>query len=144
MEAQDQVSRRVSQVEANLLLTAPGKEMPNVVYGINHDKLSKEHIIISNGSGHALSLAFSAFVDPGDAILSEAPTFSGTLATIRRHGARVLDVPLREVSGICLRRSRNGRQRRNSHTKAAARGRAAGRDRGGRRRRKAGHRDGRR
>src|SRR4029450_1921589 len=38
--------------------------------------------------------AFSAFVDPGDAILSEAPTFSGTLATIRRHGARVLDVPL--------------------------------------------------
>jgi len=47
---------------------------------------------VSNGSGHALSLAFSAFVDVGDAILSEAPTFSGTLATIRRHGARVLDV----------------------------------------------------
>ena len=53
-----------------------------------------EDIIISNGSGHALSLAFSAFVDVGDPILSEAPTFSGTLATIRRHGARVLDVPL--------------------------------------------------
>ena len=53
-----------------------------------------DDIIISNGSGHALSLAFSAFVDVGDPILSEAPTFSGTLATIRRHGARVLDVPL--------------------------------------------------
>src|SRR5258705_7249547 len=56
--------------------------------------VSPDNVIVSNGSGHALSLAFSAFVDPGDAILSEAPTFSGTLATIRRHGARVLDVPL--------------------------------------------------
>ena len=38
-------------------------------------KVGPENIIISNGSGHALSLAFSAFVDPGDVILSEAPTF---------------------------------------------------------------------
>src|SRR5260370_11827142 len=49
-------------------------------------KVGPENLIISNGSGHALSLAFSAFVDPGDVILSEAPTFSGTLQTIRRHG----------------------------------------------------------
>src|SRR6202795_956408 len=53
-----------------------------------------DDIIISNGSGHALSPACTAFVDVGDPILSEAQTFSGTLATIRRHGARVLDVPL--------------------------------------------------
>jgi 2-aminoadipate transaminase len=57
-------------------------------------EVAPEDVIVSNGSGHALSLAFSAFVDVGDPILSEAPTFSGTLATIRRHGARVLDVPL--------------------------------------------------
>jgi 2-aminoadipate transaminase len=57
-------------------------------------KIEPENVIISNGSGHALSLAFSAFVDVGDAILSEAPTFSGTLQTIRRHGPRVLDVPV--------------------------------------------------
>jgi 2-aminoadipate transaminase len=57
-------------------------------------KVGPENIIISNGSGHALSLAFSAFVDVGDVILSEAPTFSGTLQTIRRHGPQVLDVPV--------------------------------------------------
>ncbi|HVQ74071.1 MAG TPA: PLP-dependent aminotransferase family protein [Candidatus Binatia bacterium] len=57
-------------------------------------KVAPENIIVSNGSGHALSLAFSAFVDVGDPILSEAPTFSGTLQSIRRHGARVLDVPV--------------------------------------------------
>jgi 2-aminoadipate transaminase len=57
-------------------------------------EVSPDNVIVANGSGHALSLAFSAFVDVGDPILSEAPTFSGTLATIRRHGARVLDVPM--------------------------------------------------
>src|SRR5262245_35107391 len=57
-------------------------------------KVAPENLIISNGSGHALSLAFSAFLDVGDVLLSEAPTFSGTLNTIRRHGPEVLDVPV--------------------------------------------------
>jgi 2-aminoadipate transaminase len=57
-------------------------------------KSTPDNIIVSNGSGHALSLAFSAFVDIGDAIITEAPTFSGTLNTIRRHGADVHGVPL--------------------------------------------------
>jgi 2-aminoadipate transaminase len=57
-------------------------------------KVTPENLIISNGSGHALSMAISAFVDVGDAMLCEAPTFSGTLNTIRRHGPEVLDVPV--------------------------------------------------
>jgi len=57
-------------------------------------EIEPENLIVSNGSGHALSLAFSAFVDVGDAMISEAPTFSGTLNTIRRHGPEVLDVPV--------------------------------------------------
>jgi 2-aminoadipate transaminase len=57
-------------------------------------EVEPENLIVSNGSGHALSLAFSAFLDVGDAMISEAPTFSGTLNTIRRHGPEVLDVPV--------------------------------------------------
>ena len=57
-------------------------------------EVTPENLIVSNGSGHALSLAFSAFCDIGDTIISEAPTFSGTLNTIRRHGPRVLDAPV--------------------------------------------------
>ena len=38
-------------------------------------KVTPEHILIAYGSGHALSLAFSAFVDVGDPIIVEAPTF---------------------------------------------------------------------
>ena len=60
------------------------------------EKLTVEpdNILVANGSGHALALAFSAFVDPGDAVIAEAPTFSGSLNTIRRHGPQILDVPV--------------------------------------------------
>ncbi len=57
-------------------------------------KVTPENILISNGSGHALALAFSAFVDVGDPIIIEAPTFSGTLHSIRRHGPDILAVPV--------------------------------------------------
>src|SRR5256885_8507348 len=57
-------------------------------------KTDPENIIVANGSGQALALAFGAFVDPGDVVISEAPTFSGSLNTIRRHGPQILDVPV--------------------------------------------------
>jgi len=62
-------------------------------------KVEPENIIVANGSGHALALAFGAFVDPGDAIISEAPAFSGSLITIKRHGPQILDVPV-DAEGI--------------------------------------------
>jgi 2-aminoadipate transaminase len=75
--------------------------------------VTPDNIIVSNGSGHALALAFSAFVDVDDPIICEAPTFSGSLATIRRHGARVLDVPV-DAEGIVTSavRERLGQLRR--------------------------------
>ncbi len=62
-------------------------------------KVTPENLIVSHGSGHALALAFGAFVDTGDPIISEAPTFSGTLNMIRRHGPRILEVPV-DAEGI--------------------------------------------
>ena len=54
--------------------------------------VTPENIFVANGSGAALSLAFSAFVDPGDPMIIEAPTFSGSLNNIRRHGLEVFGV----------------------------------------------------
>src|SRR5205814_8513852 len=54
---------------------------------------------VANGSGQALALAFGAFIDPGDVIIAEAPTFSGSLNTLRRHGPEILDVPV-DAEGI--------------------------------------------
>lgn len=56
--------------------------------------VSPDNILVANGSGNALSLAFSTFVDIGDPIITEAPTFSGTLNTIKRHGAEIHGVPV--------------------------------------------------
>jgi 2-aminoadipate transaminase len=58
--------------------------------------VTPENIFIANGSGAALSLAFSAFVDPGDPMIIEAPTFSGSLNSIRRHGPEIHGVPVDE------------------------------------------------
>jgi 2-aminoadipate transaminase len=57
-------------------------------------KAEPENIIVANGSGQALALAFSAFLDPGDVMIVEAPTFSGSLNTIRRHGPEILTAPV--------------------------------------------------
>src|SRR3989475_1730234 len=57
-------------------------------------KADPENIIVATGSGHALPRAVGAFIDPGDAVVCEAPTFSGSLNTIRRHGPQILDVPV--------------------------------------------------
>ncbi len=57
-------------------------------------KADPENIIVANGSGQALALAFGAFIDPGDVVIAEAPTFSGSLNTLRRHGPEILDVPI--------------------------------------------------
>ncbi len=56
--------------------------------------VTPENIFVANGSGAALALAFSAFVDPGDPIICEAPTFSGSLNNIRRHGPEIIAVPV--------------------------------------------------
>jgi 2-aminoadipate transaminase len=61
--------------------------------------VSPDNILIANGSGNALSLAFSTFVEIDDPIITEAPTFSGTLNTIRRHGAEIHGVPV-DTDGI--------------------------------------------
>jgi 2-aminoadipate transaminase len=56
--------------------------------------LKPNNILLTCGSSHAISLACRAFIDPGDIILVEAPTFMGALRTFRNAEARCLEVPL--------------------------------------------------
>jgi 2-aminoadipate transaminase len=51
-----------------------------------------DNILITNGSGDALGLVIQTFVDVGDPVICEAPTFSGTLQTLRRNGADLYGV----------------------------------------------------
>lgn len=56
--------------------------------------ITPDNILITNGSGDALGLVIQTFVDEGDAVITEAPTFSATLQTLRRNGASLHGIPV--------------------------------------------------
>ena len=57
-------------------------------------RVSPEHVVITTGSSQALDLVCAAFIDPGDVVLVEEPTFPGSLWTFRAHGAVPWPVPI--------------------------------------------------
>ncbi len=53
-----------------------------------------DNFVLTNGSAGGIDLICSAFINPGDIVLTESPTFSGTLRTFRGHQARLMSVPM--------------------------------------------------
>lgn len=51
-----------------------------------------EHVVITTGASQALDIVCATFVDPGDVVITENPTFTGSLWTFRAHGARLVPV----------------------------------------------------
>jgi 2-aminoadipate transaminase len=56
--------------------------------------VSPDNVLIANGSSHAIALAAELLVDPGDAVIVEEPTFSGTLYSFRHFRPQLIGVPL--------------------------------------------------
>ena len=55
--------------------------------------VSADNLIVTNGSLHAIELIAQAFIDAGDTVLVEAPTWSGAVMIYQRAGARLVAVP---------------------------------------------------
>lgn len=53
-----------------------------------------DEILITNGSQQAIDLIARAFVDPGNLVLLENPTYSGAISTFHSFGARLAGLPL--------------------------------------------------
>lgn len=51
-----------------------------------------EHVVITTGASQALDSVCATFIDPGDVVITENPTFTGSLWTFRAHGARLVPV----------------------------------------------------
>jgi 2-aminoadipate transaminase len=58
-----------------------------------------ENLLITDGCQQALDLLSKAFLRPGDTVLIENPTYSGTLAILAGARVRILGVPVRTESG---------------------------------------------
>jgi 2-aminoadipate transaminase len=56
--------------------------------------LGPENITITNGSAGALANVCETFLDPGDVVMAEAPSYPGAMRTIRAQGARLETVPV--------------------------------------------------
>src|SRR5699024_10165475 len=55
-----------------------------------------ERILVTSGGMQGLDIAFKLFVDPGDIVVIEAPTYTNGYATALSYGADVLPVPVDE------------------------------------------------
>ena len=62
--------------------------------------LGPDNFILNNGSSGSIANVCDAFVEPGDVVLVESPTFSGSLRTMRGHLADIVAVPLHDPDGV--------------------------------------------
>ena len=60
---------------------------------------SPDQIFVTNGALHGLDLLMRLLIGPGDRILTELPTYPGTLDAARRVGARTVAVPMAAEGG---------------------------------------------
>ena len=65
----------------------------------NKHGVDNEQVIATNGSLQADAFLFQQLVEPGDAVVVEAPTYDRTLLGLRELGAEILAIPL-EDDGI--------------------------------------------
>ncbi len=66
------------------------------VMGLEGIEASSDDLIISCGSQQALDLVTRTFIDPGDVILAEAPSYVGALGTFAAYQAHVVQVAMDE------------------------------------------------
>ncbi|OMH27774.1 aspartate aminotransferase [Tersicoccus phoenicis] len=55
-----------------------------------------ERLVVTSGGMQGLDLAFKLFVDPGDLVVVESPTYTNGSATALSYGADLLEVPVDE------------------------------------------------
>lgn len=55
---------------------------------------SPEEVLVTSGSQQALDLVARAFLEPGDTVIVEEPTYFGALQTFRAARARILGLPM--------------------------------------------------
>ena len=55
-----------------------------------------EHFMLANGSAGSIATVCAGLLDPGDVVMAEAPTFSGSVRTFRGHQAEIVTVPTDE------------------------------------------------
>ncbi|MGB3669049.1 MAG: PLP-dependent aminotransferase family protein [Phormidesmis sp.] len=64
-------------------------------------EVSAENLIVTSGSMQALALLADHFIQPGDRIITEAPTYHGFLSILQQRSAQIIGIPM-TATGINL------------------------------------------
>ncbi|MCA9851501.1 MAG: PLP-dependent aminotransferase family protein, partial [Dehalococcoidia bacterium] len=56
--------------------------------------VTADYFLLTNGSAGAIDQVAATLISPGDVVISEAPTFSGSIRTFRGHMAEIATVPM--------------------------------------------------
>jgi DNA-binding transcriptional MocR family regulator len=57
-------------------------------------RASAEDVVVTTGSQHALDLVTRLFIDPGDVVLAESPSYVGAIGVFRSYQAETVHVPM--------------------------------------------------
>lgn len=71
-----------------------------------HILISRQNMIVTNGSMQALGLMGKIFINPGDVVFVESPTYFRAVSIFQKCEAELLDIPIDE-NGIILDRLEN-------------------------------------
>ncbi len=64
--------------------------------------VDRGNVMLTSGSAAALALLFEAFVDPGDAVAIEVPTWNTNIATLARRGADTIPLLVEDDHGFSI------------------------------------------
>ncbi len=73
------------------------RELICEVMALEGIEASSEDVVVTVGSQQALDLVTRVFLDPGDVVLAEAPSYVGALSTFAAYQARVAHVQMDEL-----------------------------------------------
>jgi DNA-binding transcriptional MocR family regulator len=63
------------------------------LWGRHHLRRTADEVLVVSGSQQALDLTGKVFLDEGDVVLCESPTYLGALNALRAYGPRFVEVP---------------------------------------------------
>jgi 2-aminoadipate transaminase len=63
---------------------------------LDHQKFNIDNIVITSGSQQGLDLVSKAFLDPGDVVIVELPSYLAALNAFKSYGAEMIGIPMDE------------------------------------------------
>lgn len=101
LKEMDEIYNSLSEAEKQVAMQyGPTNGLPTLLESLSNYLESKglpvktNRLLVTTGSLQAINILAKAFIDPGDSILVENPSFIGALSAFRSYQANLITIPL--------------------------------------------------